>query len=338
MKDFQRCQKVVTVPACLLKVAAWLHLQPLAVELLALIAGRIAQELLVNDPVMLFRFELQAVFGPLGWTPIPDGDFHRFHVSGDRPGTRNGWYVFHLDCIAWGAFGSWKVGASYTWSSRCPVDHLEAELITLRREHAKRLRDVEQCRRQEAAAVEAKRLWGASVMPHSASGYLSRKGCQPHNVRQSGDVLLIPLCVGKRLVNLQRIWPDGTKRFLAGGRVTGCYSPIGVLEPGEPLYICEGWATGATIHEHNGAAVACAMNAGNLFAVGDYLRRSYPDNPLIVAGDDDRQSDGNPGRTHANRAAADLGCGVVFPPWSGAEPLELSDFNDLRQWREANPE
>lgn len=175
-------------------------------------------------------------------------------------------------------------------------------------------------------------------MPHSASGYLSRKGCQPHNVRQSGDVLLIPLCVGKRLVNLQRIWPDGTKRFLAGGRVTGCYSPIGVLEPGEPLYICEGWATGATIHEHNGAAVACAMNAGNLFAVGDYLRRSYPDNPLIVAGDDDRQSDGNPGRTHANRAAADLGCGVVFPPWSGAEPLELSDFNDLRQWREANPE
>lgn len=46
MKDFQRCQKAVTVPACLLKVAVWLHLQPLVVELLVLIAGQFALELL----------------------------------------------------------------------------------------------------------------------------------------------------------------------------------------------------------------------------------------------------------------------------------------------------
>ncbi|MDV7214211.1 toprim domain-containing protein, partial [Azotobacter beijerinckii] len=143
--------------------------------------------------------------------------------------------------------------------------------------------------------------------------YLSRKGVKPHNARQLGSVLLIPLYHAGRLVNLQRIYPDGGKRFLPGARVTGTYSPLGRLEPGQPLYICEGWATGATIHEHNGAAVACAMNAGNLYPAGDYLRRAYPDSPLIIAGDDDRQTEGNPGRTKANHAAGLLGCGVVFP-------------------------
>jgi len=286
---------------------------------------------------MLFRAELATTFGPLDWLPIPDGQIHRFHVPGDRAGSRNGWYCLHLDGIASGAFGSWKAGGSSTWSSRRAADHLEAQLIAQRIEQARRQRQAEQHQRQQAAVIEAQRQWGASVPADPCHPYLILKGCQPHGLRQLGDVLLVPLYLGRQLVNLQRIYPDGSKRFMPGGRVTGCYSPIGSLEAGQPIYICEGWATGATIHEAKGAAVACAMNAGNLFAVGDRLRRAYPDNPLIVAGDDDRQTEGNPGRTFAERAAADLGAvGVVFPPWSGDEPLELSDFNDLRQWREAH--
>lgn len=289
------------------------------------------------DPVILLRDELAATFGPLDWLPIADGQIHRFHVPGDRAGSRNGWYVLFLDGIACGAFGSWKTSGSSTWSSRRPVDHLEAQLVAQRIEQAKRQREAEQHQRQQAASVEAQRLWSTSAPADSDHSYLTRKDCQPHGLRQLGDVLLVPLYLGRVLVNLQRIHPDGAKRFLPGGRVTGCYSPIGRLEPGQRLYLCEGWATGATIHEHTGAAVACAMNAGNLFAAGDRLRRAYPYSLLIVAGDDDRQTEGNPGRTAAERAAATLGCGVVFPAWTDTDPLELSDFNDLRQWREANP-
>jgi len=165
--------------------------------------------------------------------------------------------------------------------------------------------------------------------------YLNHKRVTPYNVRQCGDVLLVPLVRDGVLMNLQRIYPDGSKRFLSGGMVKGCYSLIGTIEIGQPLYLCEGWATGATIHEHTGAAVACAMNAGNLLEVGLRLQRQHPDAVLIVAGDDDRLTEGNPGRTAANIAANALGCGLVFPPWSGAEPLELSDFNDLANWRSA---
>jgi len=290
----------------------------------------------MTDPVIQFNDSLQATFGPLNWTPIPDGQIHRFHVPGDRAGSCNGWYVLHLGAIACGAFGSWKARGSSTWSSRKPADPMEAQLIRQRVEQARHQREAEQRQRQQAAAIEAQRLWSSSAPVDPHHPYLSAKGCRPHGLRQRDDVLLVPLYLGRVLVNLQRIAADGCKRFLSGGRVKGCYSPIGTLEPGQPLYVCEGWATGATIHEHNSAAVACAMNAGNLLEVGRQLQRHYPDSPLIIAGDDDRQTEGNPGRSAATQAAAALGCGLVLPPWSGTEPLSLSDFNDLRQWREAN--
>lgn len=284
---------------------------------------------------LAFRDALQATFGPLDWLPVADGTIHRFRVPGDKPGTLNGWYVLHLDGIASGAFGSWKAGGSSTWSSRKPADPMEAELIRQRVEQARHQREAEQHQRQQTAAIEAQRLWSTSAPADPHHPYLSAKGRQPHGLRQRGDVLLVPLYADGYLCNLQRIAADGSKRFLSGGRVKGAYSPIGALEPGQPLYVCEGWATGATIHAETGAAVACAMNAGNLLEVGRQLQRHYPDSPLIIAGDDDRQTEGNPGRAAATQAAAALGCGLVLPPWSGTEPLSLSDFNDLANWRAA---
>ena len=286
------------------------------------------------DCVNQYRDALQAVFGPLDLIPIPDGTIHRFRVPGDKSGTLNGWYLLFLDGIACGVFGSWKAGGSHTWSSRQPADHHEARLITQRIEQARRQRETEQHQRQHAAAEYADRLW-REAQPAADHPYLIRKRLQPHNLRQRGDVLLVPLWRGSALVNLQRIHPDGTKRFLFGGMVKGCCSLIGTITPGQPLYICEGWATGATIHEDTGAAVACAMNAGNLLDVGQRLQRQHPDAVPIVAGDDDRMTEGNPGRTAAIKAAATLGCGLVMPPWSGAEPQSLSDFNDLANWRAA---
>ena len=294
----------------------------------------------MSDPVMLFREAMAATFGPLDFLPIPDGEIHRFHVPGDRAGSRNGAYALYLDGIASGWFGSWKASVWQPWSSRRPVDHLEEQLVAQRIEQARRQREAEQRQRQHVAAAEAVGLWAVAEPADPDHPYLARKGCQPHALRQLGDVLLVPLYLGRQLVNLQRIHLDGTKkRFLPGGQVTGCYSPLGRLEEGQRIFVCEGWATGATIHEYNGAAVACAMYATNLFAVGDRLRLAYPDNPLVMAGDDDRETEaegkGNPGRTAATKAAAVLGCELVFPNWSGDEPLELSDFNDLRQWRRA---
>lgn len=279
---------------------------------------------------------MQAVHGPLNWLPKADGQIHRYYVPGDRTGTRNGAYALYSDGIASGWFGSFKeTGGTtwHTWSSRNPSTPFELESIRRRVEQARRQREAEQLHRQQLAAAKSMRLYVLAVPAKASHPYLVNKGCQPHNLRQLESTLLVPLYHECKLVNLQRICPDGTKRFMFGGRVAGAYSPMGKAEPGKLIYVCEGWATGATIHEHTDAAVACAMNAGNLLAVGQQLRRIHPNSPLVIAGDDDRQTKGNPGRTSAERAAEQLGCGVVFPPWSGAEPLSLSDFNDLKNWQ-----
>ncbi|UGV31691.1 toprim domain-containing protein [Halopseudomonas aestusnigri] len=288
------------------------------------------------DYLIAFLYALQSVYGPLDLRLLADGLIHRFHVPGDKPGTLNGWYVLFADGIASGSFGSWKTGGCHTWSSREPADAREAEHLRQQMEQARRQREADQRQRQQATAEYACWSWDNSRRADPAFAYLIAKGCRTHTLRQRGDVLLVPLYHAGQLVNLQRIAADGSKRFLSGGRVKGCYSPLGLIQAGQPLYLCEGWATGATLHETTGHPVACAMNAGNLLSVGQQLQRAYPDALLIVAGDDDRQTEGNPGKTAAITTAATLGCGLILPPWSGDEPLTLTDFNDLRQWQEGN--
>lgn len=287
----------------------------------------------MTDASILFRDALQAVYGQLDWLPVPDGAIHRFRVPDDKPGSLNGWYVLYLDGIASGAFGSWKAGGASTWSSREPADHREAEQVRQRIEQARQQREAEQRKRQQVAAEIAQRWWRDARRADPAHAYLVAKGVRAHGLRQRGDELLIPLYANGVLVNLQRIAPDGSKHFLAGGKVKASYSPLGTITPARPLCVCEGWATGTTLHHHGGYTVAAAMNAGNLKSVALALRARYPDQKIIIAGDDDRMTHGNPGRTAATAAAIAVGAEVSFPDWPENAPLELSDFNDLMCWR-----
>lgn len=194
--------------------------------------------------------------------------------------------------------------------------------------------------RQQAAAEVARRLWQAGTGASSAHDYLAAKRLPPLGLRQYRGELLVPLIdAAGELVNLQRIGTDGGKRFLFGGQVLGAFHLLGQIEPRRRVFVCEGWATGATLFEHyDGAdAVACAMNAGNLRPVAQALRAQYgPVIELVIAGDDDRLSDGNPGRTAADAAALAVGAMVVFPDWPAGAPLNLSDFNDLHCWETTN--
>lgn len=276
---------------------------------------------------------MQSAFGRLDFWPDDDGTIHRFHVPGDRTGTRNGWYILFADGCA--CFGSWKSGENHTWSGghSSTVDPARAEELRRLREEAKRQRAAELASRQDAAAATAQALWEHARRANPNHPYLTRKHIRAYALRQQGQALLVPLYYGGALVNLQRIWPDGGKRFLPGGRIRGCYSPLGIIKAGEPLYVCEGWATAATLHQYTGTAVAAAMNAGNLLRAGEHLRERYAACQLIVAGDDDRLTEGNPGRTAAIAAATVLGALVTFPAWPPEAPSALSDFNDLHCWR-----
>lgn len=190
--------------------------------------------------------------------------------------------------------------------------------------------------RQEAAA-RARAVWNAARAASTTHPYLMSRGVPAFGLRQCRrGWLLVPLCAQGELVNLQWILPNGKKRFLKGGQVQGAYSLIGEPVAGGRLFICEGWATGATLHRLTGDPVACAMNAGNLRAVAETMRAALNGSlDIVIAGDDDRQTAGNPGRQAANDAALAVGAMVLYPKWPEGCPDDLTDFNDLYRWHRA---
>lgn len=279
-----------------------------------------------SDAVDAFRTALEAALGAAPDHIEADGQIHRFKTERDKRGQRSGWYVLYLDRVPAGAFGDWKTGLTESWS-KVDRNRLTASQQAEIQRHLREQRAESVRQRQElqcAAAEKVRKLWEWAKPADPMHPYLQAKQVPPMQLRQHGDALLVPLTDGHRMVNLQRIFPDGAKRFYPGGRVSGCWSPV----EGEkgPIYICEGWATGATINKLTGHLVVCAMNAGNLNHVAKVMRERYPDRYLVIAGDNDRFTDGNPGKAAAIDAARAVGGEWKIPDFPEGE--KGTDYND----------
>lgn len=257
-----------------------------------------------------------------------DGQLHRFSPTGKR-GDLAAWYVLHEDGVAAGVFGCWRTGLQETWCSREDNTMTPAERQALRERvrAAQQQRNAEQARSHQQAGAVALLHWRAAG-PAGQHPYLAAKGVRAHGLRADADRLLVPLRdTTGALTSLQTIYPDGAKRFLSGGRMSGCYHALGAL--GGALVVAEGYATGASIHEATGLPVAVAFNAGNLLPVARALRRKHRELDLLVAADDDWRTEGNPGMTAAQHAALAVGAGMVVPHFPADRPPKATDFNDL---------
>ena len=244
-----------------------------------------------------------------------DGKLQRYRIEGDKAGSRNGWAVLYCHPVMAGAFGSWKTGESHTWcEQREGKPPTAAERAELQRQMkaAQAARAAELANVQASARQRAAKLWATAHPATNAHPYLKRKQIGAYGIRQLRDVLVIAARdVQGELHTLQFISADGSKRFLTGGRIVGCYFAIG--RPIDSLLLCEGLATASTLHQATGRAVAVAFNCGNLVAVAKSLRGKFPDLKLIVCADNDFQTPGNPGLTHAKAAARAVGGYLAVP-------------------------
>ncbi len=254
---------------------------------------------------------------------IADGRLHRFHVRGDRPGSKNGYYILHDEGVPFGIYGSWKSVAKGTWCAKSYRDLSASERI----EHERRVEDskkkkesVKQKIRKKAVRKSAY-IWNTSDRTAHNHAYLALKRVQSHGLRIYKDCLVIPMRdVDGNLHSLQFIDNEGDKRFLTGGRKHGLYFPIG--KPVGPICIAEGYATAASIYEATGHATACAFDAGNLLPVAQILRGKFPAAQIIICADNDLNTLGNPGLTYARAAAIAINARLAIPPCAG-------DFNDF---------
>ncbi|NBC47102.1 MAG: topoisomerase [Gammaproteobacteria bacterium] len=291
-----------------------------------------------TNPVIDFTTAIEAAGLGNPGRIIPDGQIRRFHVEGDRPGSRNGWYCIHLDDMPAGVFGSWKAGITETWCSVSRDEQTPAQRDELGRlvEQAKRQRDQEQRRRNAKAAATAADMIERSRPADPNHPYLVTKQIRPHGIRQLGDSLLIPVTVGDEITSVQTIQPDGRKRFLTGGRINGGRFVFDDETRHAKLMIAEGIATAATIHEETRAPVYAAFNANNLLPVARFVRQQHPRAEIVIAGDNDQWTEGNPGATKARRAAVEIGAKLLLPDFSGFDlSSHPTDFNDLIRLRRA---
>jgi putative DNA primase/helicase len=281
----------------------------------------------MSNPLEHFRLAIAAA----GLEPPDniqaDGVLHRFSPTGKR-GDDAGWYVAHDDGVAAGVFGCWRSGLQENWCAKSDQQMTQTERDNHRRRvHAmKQQREAETQQRQQQAGDEVAATW-KNATPATAHPYLDTKGVQAHGLRVLDGRLLVPIRdTAGALHSLQTIDVSGEKRFHFGGRVRGCYLAIG--KPDDTIVVCEGYATGATIHEATGHAVAVAFNAGNLQAVAEALRARRPAIKIIVAGDDDWQTAGNPGVTKATAAALSVGGLLALPTFPADRHDKDTDFND----------
>lgn len=184
---------------------------------------------------------------------------------------RNGWAMVFTDGTRPVVTGGDWVKGTVLLGSRGTLSTAAHERQRIAIESAKVARAAELQARHVCAAREANMQWNAALPASEHHPYLMQKGIDAAGVRDRHGFLLVPLRddIGE-IRNVQHIRADGQKRFLRGGLVSGLYASIGHV--GDHLLICEGWATGKTLHAAAGLPVAVAFSAGNLFNVAKVIR------------------------------------------------------------------
>jgi phage/plasmid primase-like uncharacterized protein len=272
---------------------------------------------------------------------VADGQFHRCDVaSKGSHGIDDGSYVLHLHPAPFGGFINWTDGRSFQkWSLKTSHKLTAEEQREIERAMAEALTECEQARAKHRAEarVKAKRMWADAEKASAGHDYCQRKQVEPHGLRtirfkDGGQPLFVPMRDEKgKLVNLQFIRPDGDKHGLRGGQQSGCH--YWVAKPTETnsktIVICEGWATGESIFQATEHAVIVAFNAGNLLSVTEWVHERYPKHRIVIAADDDWQTDGNPGLTKAAEAASAVKGLVAAPVFGKARKEADTDFNDM---------
>ncbi len=252
-----------------------------------------------------------------------DGKLHRFSTNG-RKRDDSGWYIIFPDTPVAGRFGCWRDQIDCVFKADIGRDLTPAESMAIVRRQAEATEERERVRtkKSEVAANTVEKIWSEAIAASPDHPYLKRKGIEPHGARLTGDGrLIVPLYDPvDDLTSLQYI-SDTEKRYHPGGTTKGCSWTLGEVTPG-PIFVAEGFATAATVHEVSGRPCVIAYSANNLPIIVGSLRGFYGQTQdIVIVADNDASG---VGRNKADEASAKYGGRIVMPPTEG-------DANDYYQ-------
>ena len=227
------------------------------------------------------------------------------------------------------AFGDWSqdINEFVFPDNSKPINAMRKLEFCAKIQAEKERRQQEIQQEQKKVADTAKSMFDKADFAKQEHPYLARKHVQAHCAKhnKNTNTLLIPLYdIEGELWSVQYIDIDGNKRFLAGGRKKGCFCPIGTLT--DTIYLCEGFATAATIFEATGKYTVAAMDAGNMMPVASELVGKYPNAKIVIAADNDWEKSDNTGVKYATEVAQKYGLAICVPQ---INVPDMSDFNDV---------
>lgn len=231
---------------------------------------------------------------------------------------KTGW-VYPFDDGQGASFGDWLTGEKYDWFAGNVETMTEEQKMQFDQYKWEARAKAEKDRNEEhkRAIVDANRIYNDAITCESHA-YLERKGvdvCNGLRVGLDGRLIVPVYDKDQNIQSLQFIDNEKGKMFLTGGKMKGGCFVIGELSQGCEAILCEGLATGLTIHKAAKKPVIIAFSASNLSAVYNAFKNQCD---IKVAADNDKSGVG------IREAQKCEGVKHIFVP------TEIGmDFNDL---------
>ena len=280
----------------------------------------------------------------------------RVKIAGN---SQKGWYSLYEiqldngDTALVGSYGWWVGAETFVHKFDLRVDKKKLQLTAEQREAVKARAEAEKKIAEARRAAEIERaarqaaIWWRKLKDAGRAAYLERKGFAEGKlygarVSEAGNLVIPMQDTAGAIYGLQVIYGDPKVKAKKGrdkdftppklGK-KGRFFQIGLVARGGVVLLCEGFATGASLHEATGLPVVVAFDAGNLLPVAQALHKAHRrDVRILVCADDDYLTDGNPGKKAAEAAAIAVDGAWTWPIFPGERPTETkgpTDFNDL---------
>lgn len=302
-----------------------------------------------------FRASMNEIATPDAFYELKaDGQLQRYHIKGDKAGTKNGAYVLHIDDgYPAGFIQNWK-GEKINWKFNVDNSSLTQEERNYFNspEYQKELAEKQRQRDEKHKQLQAKASEQASKDFYSyidsseiQHPYLEKKNVKVYGARffNQEKKIVVPLFnIEGKIQSLQFIDKDGNKKFYPHASTSGAFFSMGLQtsQESDPILVCEGFATGSKIHQLTGLPTVCAMSCDNVINVTKAFKSSskYKDRQIIIMTDNDIKTEKgykakngvafNPG-INAGKKAVEAGnaIGYIAPTFNYETP-EGSDWDD----------
>lgn len=258
-----------------------------------------------------------------GHINLQPGKFHPFKSEGICKKECCRYKIFDHEIGAY--FYCWRRQLEAVWFYKTNDSFTLQEKIDLERESMQRARIAEL--EKKAAIIKARNIWHNAHPVDLNHPYIIKKKIIPYNAKGFGEAIILPIInTDHEILSIQKIFPDGSKKIAYKTTFLSSFIVLGDVLTREIL-ICEGWATGCTLHEVTKKTTIITINAANMVNVAKEMRKKFINttNRFIYCADNDKDKIG---QKYAILSAIENPGIVIIPTFKPGDE-EYTDFNDL---------